>query len=244
MAGLTITATKLYLFLAICRVTLTESSTAKYSKQRLVLISFDGFRHDYIDRENLQNFKRFAREGVKAKSLQPSFVTKTFPNHFTMVTGLYEESHGIISNHMYDPVYKESFSPKNSSHDPKWWNAATPLWIQNEEQTIEGTHETGKSATIFWPGSETTYNNKSASFYFHDYNSNYTTKERLKKIVHLLLNGTDLNFVACYIEQPDRASHRYGPDSKQTSEKLKELDQLFGYFLEMIAHAGLDDKVY
>ena len=154
-----------------------------YSKQRVVVISFDGFRYDYIKRDNLEAFKNFARYGASASSLKPVFTTKTFPNHFTIATGLYEETHGIVGNKFYDPVLKDTF---HKSNDAKWWTGARPIWMLNEERVIEGTNKTGKSATIFWPGSESSYGGKYPSYTYKEYNASYSTKDRFNEIVKLL----------------------------------------------------------
>jgi len=235
---------KLHTYLAIFYslfVNIDSKESRIYSKQRVVLISFDGFRHDYIDRHDLKNFKSFARYGVKADSLKPVFVTKTFPNHFTIATGLYEESHGIIANRMYDPVYKEHFNP--SSTDPKWWNSTKPIWMLNEERVFPDTNKTGKSATIFWPGSETSYGGKFPFFTYKKYNATFSIKDRFDKIVELLMGHSDVNFVACYMNQPDGMAHKHGPDSLETIKMLKDLDKQFGYFQRKMDRAQLLENV-
>ena len=223
-------------------VTAHRKSSA-YSKQRVVLISFDGFRHDFVERHNLAAFKRFARHGVRASSLKPVFTTKTFPNHVTMATGLYEETHGIVGNRFYDAQLNATFI---KSDDPKWWNnsPAKPLWALNENHVIdESTNKTGKSATIFWPGSTSPYHDKWPFFAFKKYNANYTTRDRFDKIVELLLDNHDLNFVACYMQEPDSVAHNTGPESEATAAMLKKVDADFGYFQRKMDKASLLDKV-
>lgn len=213
------------------------------TKQTIVLLSFDGFRHDFIEQENLKNFKEIARSGVRAKSLQTTFVTKTFPNHFTMVTGLYEESHGIVGNYMYDPVYKEHFDPMQSSEDPKWWNATTPIWISNEIQFLKDSKRTRKSATILWPGSETSYDGHWPYYTRKKYESNMTAKNRFDRILNLLTEPNPVNFIACYFDEPDKTAHLYGPDHRNTSRVLKELDDTIGHFVERLKSVDLYDKI-
>jgi ectonucleotide pyrophosphatase/phosphodiesterase family protein 5 len=117
---------------------------------KVVLISFDGFRADYLDNEDLapctSNLRRLWERGLRTEYMEGSFVTKTFPSHYTIATGLYEESHGIVGNHMLDPLYPgEAFDVTN--HDPKWWNDGEPIWVTAEQQNV-------RTATYYWPGSE------------------------------------------------------------------------------------------
>ena len=99
---------------------------------KLLIISFDGFRWDYLQKTNTPNFDKFLRGGVHARlGLKNAFVTNTFPNHFTLVTGMWENIHGIINNEMYDPVLNETFAPwmKKALSDPAWFSVgAEPIW--------------------------------------------------------------------------------------------------------------------
>src|SRR5450432_3097772 len=114
----------------------------------LILISIDGYRADYIDRKLSPNLAALAADGVRATALRSAFPTLTFPNHYTMVTGLYPDHHGIVNNRFVDPVSGKKFvynDPKSTS-DPTWWGGE-PLWVSVEKQ---GKH----AATMFWPGSD------------------------------------------------------------------------------------------
>ena len=214
-----------------------------------VLISLDGFRWDYFERAELKNFNYIIKRGVKAQSLKSTFITKTFPNHFTMATGLYEESHGIIANRMFDPIFNETFVP--STTDSKWWNASVPIWIQNELHSEESAHGSGKStkdktrrsATIFWVGSNVKYNGNLPSFYFPIYNSSFSTEERFNMVISLLKEENPPNFIACYIDEPDKTGHNYGPESEQMKKTLVELDSLFGEFLQKMKNNGFLEHV-
>ncbi|XP_002170658.3 bis(5'-adenosyl)-triphosphatase enpp4 isoform X1 [Hydra vulgaris] len=230
-------------FYFFCFITTGTSLKLKKDRQTVVILSFDGFRYDYVERVNMRHFKEFARNGVKADSLKSAFVTKTLPNHFTMVTGLYEESHGIISNYMYDPKYAEYFDPVLSSKDSKWWSSAVPIWIENELQYLQDGNRTRKSATIYWPGSEATYNGHWQYYTEKKYNQNYTFKARVDKIIDLLLEPDPVNFIACYFEEPDYTSHKYGPDHENTSIVLQKVDGLLGYYINKLKKANLYTKI-
>ena len=115
---------------------------------KLLLISFDGFMNEYIERNETPNFDKLIANGVKAEYMIPVFPTKTFPNHYTIATGLYAENHGIIANGFYDDNLdaRFRFGPIDSSNDERWWGGE-PIWITAEKQGLT-------SATFFWPGSE------------------------------------------------------------------------------------------
>ena len=228
----------------------TENITNTTLKNPIViLISLDGFRWDYFEHVELKNFNYIIKQGVKAQSLKSTFITKTFPNHFTMVTGLYEESHGIIANKMYDPIFNETFVP--STTDSKWWNASVPIWIQNEFHIEDSTlhnmtsnkRKTRRSASIFWVGSNVQYDGKLPYFYFPVYNSSFSTEERFNMVVSLLKEKNPPNFIACYIQEPDKTGHEYGPDSEEIKKALIELDFLFGKFLKKMRNNGFLEHV-
>lgn len=117
-------------------------------KPPLLLVSLDGFRNEYLTRIGLENDPRYeglelaaptlsclAKNGLSAPFMLPSFPTKTFPNHFAIVTGLYPESHGIIANSFYDPILKQEFKIRNpDAGDPKWWGKAEPIWSTVRKQ--------------------------------------------------------------------------------------------------------------
>ena len=221
-------------------------------KPTVILLSFDGFRHDYIKRENLQNFAKLATNGVYSnRGLQSAFVTKTFPNHFTIVTGLYEESHGIVANNMYDPVYEEKFFPGKGSLDQKWWNATIPIWIENEigkrtkveKRPVLERSKPRKSATIFWPGSFVPYRNHRQYYNKHPYDDHYPSKKRFDAVVDLLLEEDPVNFIACYFTEPDSTSHDTGTNSPKLTATLKNLDGLLGQFMDKLKQHNLFDQV-
>ncbi len=132
--------------LAACSTTHRAEKQPPYSPT--ILISLDGFRADYIDRGLTPTLAALARDGVHAKAMKPAFPTLTFPNHYTLVTGLYPDHHGIVANRFSDPATKNKFVYKDASSiaDPAWWGGE-PLWVSVEKQG-------GHAATMFWPGSD------------------------------------------------------------------------------------------
>src|SRR5687768_6178919 len=114
----------------------------------VILISFDGFRHDYLKQVDAPNFKSIIKNGSHADGLIPSFPSKTFPNHYSIVTGLYPGHHGLVDNQFYDPLQQKPYSMRNRGAvtDPVFYGG-TPLWQLAKQHGI-------KSASYFWVGSE------------------------------------------------------------------------------------------
>jgi len=124
-------------------------ATCAEARQTVLLVSIDGFRADYLSRGLTPNLAALAAEGVNA-AMRPSFPSLTFPNHYTLVTGLYPDHHGIVENTMSDPSLAHphfTLSDHEANWDRAWWDEATPLWVTVQRQG-------GHSATMFWPGSE------------------------------------------------------------------------------------------
>ncbi|MBI2498255.1 MAG: alkaline phosphatase family protein, partial [Opitutae bacterium] len=125
----------------------------------LILVSIDGFRWDYLRKYEAPALKALAADGVHARRLIPVFPSKTFPNHYTLVTGLYPAHHGIVGNWFYDPAYNETFGmgKPSSNSEERWWADGEPVWITAGKQGV-------RSACFFWPGSETTHGGIRPSF--------------------------------------------------------------------------------
>ncbi|NWW80353.1 ENPP4 triphosphatase, partial [Climacteris rufus] len=207
------------------------------SVPRLLLVSFDGFRADYLETYKLPHLQEFIEDGVLVKEVTNAFITKTFPNHYTIVTGLYEESHGIVANDMYDADTKKKFSQFNDS-DPFWWDDAVPIWVTNQQQGK------GASAAAMWPGSDVKINNTTPHF-FMKYNFSVKFEERVEKIVGWL-NSSDpvVSFAVLYWEEPDASGHKYGPDDTQNMRRvLEEVDRHVGFLMDKLKASGLWDTL-
>lgn len=203
-------------------------------KPSVILISFDGFRWNYLDNVETKTLSSLAKNGVKASVLN-NFVTKTFPNHYSIVTGRYEENHGIINNRMWDPVYKEFFTMKTV--DPKWYNASEPLWITNQKAG-----DRRLSAVINWVGGSVPYHGQKASF-SPPYNSKLPFKEIVDIVLQQLTKDPPVNFVAMYFNEPDAVGHVFGPNSKEVVDAILKLDNVTGYLVDKLKKVDLFDKV-
>ncbi|CAI9533882.1 unnamed protein product [Staurois parvus] len=209
------------------------------SSPKLILVSFDGFRADYLINYSLPNLQEFIDDGVLVREVTNIFITKTFPNHYTLVTGLYAESHGIVANSMYDSSTKQIFnlSDFSSKTDPFWWNEATPIWVTN--------HRMGrKSGSAMWPGSDVKIQNTTLDD-FLPYNSSVAFAERVNNIMAWFTRPNDpINFATLYFEEPDASGHHFGPEDKEQMAKvLTKVDENIKYLVTKLKEAKLWDTV-
>ncbi|MFZ5747512.1 MAG: ectonucleotide pyrophosphatase/phosphodiesterase [Pseudomonadota bacterium] len=185
-----------------------------------ILISIDGFRADYLDRGATPVLSELAATGVRAAMI-PSFPSKTFPNHYTLVTGLRPDRNGIVANRMLDPRRPgEVFTM--ATLDSFWWDEAEPVWVAAEKAGI-------RTATMFWPGS----NSKVMGTYPHDwqqFNQDVTGRQRVDAIVDWLRRPADNRpkFLTLYFDTVDTAGHQYGPDAAETTQAVADVDALVG----------------
>ncbi|XP_070539559.1 bis(5'-adenosyl)-triphosphatase enpp4-like [Ptychodera flava] len=189
---------------------------------RLLLISFDGFRPDYLGNAQTPNFDQFVSEGVEAEYVVPAFITKTMPCHHTIITGLHPESHGIVGNTMYDPVLDDTFW--FTTKDTEWWdNGGEPLWVTAKKQGLT-------TAAHFWPGGETATNGGYKPDISPPYNGSEPFRQRFDTVVEWIAER-DIDFTCVYITEPDAVGHAYGPDSQEVREETEEVDDILGYLI-------------
>ncbi|TRY54208.1 hypothetical protein DNTS_030472 [Danionella cerebrum] len=230
----------IYLNILIASAELTLSVPTPEQKSTsdsppLLLVSFDGFRADYLKKYSFPNLEKFFADGVLVHELTNVFTTKTFPNHYSLVTGLYAESHGMVASIMYDSASKKHFSIQNDS-DPFWWNEATPIWVSVEESGF-------KAASAMWPGTDVKIQNHPLNYTF-DYNYRVTFQERLGNLTQWMIADKTVKFASLYWEEPDRSGHLYGPEnSTAMSHVLKEVDNYIGFLVKHLFDVGLWEKI-
>ena len=208
-----------------------------------ILISLDGFRADFLNRGLTPTLNSFIAQGVSPKHLLPSFPSVTFPNHFTLVTGLYPESHGVVGNSFWDPSLNEEFTVTPSLvTQSKWWNAE-PLWVTAEKQGI-------RTAIHMWPGSEANISGVAPTFV-----DKYNGTEALSRKVDRVLEFLDLpgeeneseskrpQFVAAYVPNVDSDGHTYGPNSTEIRDTISEVDGMLATLFEGLQERNLTDIV-
>lgn len=202
----------------------------------LILISFDGWRADYIDRASVPNLKALASRGVRAKGLIPSFPAMTFPNHYTIVTGLRPEHHGIIANTIADPSFPERFTlSAATAKDPRWWGGE-PTWVTAIRQGR-------RAATMFWPGSEVAIDGVRPT-YWQPYKEETPNADRVAQVLAWLglPEKERPSFVSVYFEEVDSAGHDHGPDSAEVRTAAEHLDAALGQLLDGVRRLRLDDR--
>jgi len=197
----------------------------------------DGFRWDYPDKANTPNLDYIEKNGVRA-NLQPSFPSKTFPNHYTMATGLYPDHHGIVANEFWDDSLQLFYRipDRKSVKNPVLYNGE-PIWNTAEKQGVS-------SATLFWVGSETAIQGMHPSFW-KNYQHKMPFEDRIDTVIAWLkLPETQRpHLIMWYIHEPDGVGHKYGPESQQTIKKVEYLDSLIGVFLTKLKTSGLAGNV-
>ncbi|XP_041043321.1 venom phosphodiesterase 2-like [Carcharodon carcharias] len=212
---------------------------AGFSQPPLILVSLDGFRAEYLKTwySLLPVIKKLKTCGTHSQYLRAMYPTKTFPNHYTIVTGLYSETHGIVDNNMYDVNLNKSFSLHgDEKNDPVWWGGQ-PLWLTAMYQGL-------KAGTFFWPGSEVkingTYPNK-----FEKFNKSIPFEERVFTILKWLSlpDSERPNFYTMYFEEPDGAGHSFGPVSGGLIEALQSIDQILGMLMDGLKQKNLHNCV-
>ena len=211
------------------------NSAAQQTKHYVVLVSLDGFRYDYAEKYGAKNLMQMASRGASApQGMIPAYPSVTFPNHYTIVTGLYPEHHGLVANSFYDPVRKARFSYTDSKTvvDGSWYGG-TPLWVLAEQQGM-------RAASFFWPGSEAEIQGKRPSYYLA-YDDKIPDSNRVAQIIAWLKLPAEQrpHFITLYYSNVDHAGHSYGPEAPQTGEAVRHVDDMIGKLSEGIATLGL-----
>ena len=187
-----------------------------------VVISLDGFRWDYTNWYDTPFFDFMSTTGVSA-GLIPSYPSKTFPNHYTIATGLYPDNHGIVANEFFDPKTGLLFSLANAQTktDPQFYGGE-PIW--------NTAHRQGKRVSVFyWPGSDVKVNGRYPDkFFYYDKKPHLTFNQRIEGIVNEMSLPEDQrpDLVMAYFEQPDANGHDFGPQSKHTRKAVEQVDSL------------------
>ena len=207
------------------------NSAAAQSAHYVVLVSLDGFRWDYARRDGATHLLALGKQGVWApEGMLPSFPSLTFPNHFTIVTGLYPEHHGLVANSFYDAAKQARYAinDPNAVTDGSWYSG-TPLWSLAESQGM-------RSACLFWPGSEAKIAGFRPTYYLH-FDNQIDDNARIDQVLAWLhLPAEDRpHFITLYYSEPDHEGHEFGPDAPETKAAVIKVDDLVGKL-----KAGLD----
>jgi alkaline phosphatase D len=200
------------------------NADAQVNKHYVVLVSLDGFRYDYPRMYGAKHLLAIGARGASAPDgMIPAYPSLTFPNHYTLVTGLYPEHHGIVANSFYDPARNETYALRDQKtvQDGSWYGGI-PLWSLAEQQGM-------RTACFFWPGSEAKIAGERPSFYLH-YTDHYPDDKRIDKVIEWLQlpEAQRPHFITLYYPNVDHEGHEHGPDSPQVRDAVRHVDELMG----------------
>lgn len=204
--------------------------------ETVVLVSIDGFRWNYLDLKDdrgkplTPTLLDLRERGIAASKMEPVMPSKTFPNHWSIITGLFPAWHGIIDNNMYDRTDGSRFSPENHK-DPKWWEGE-PLWTTLQRSGLT-------AATVMWPGSEVKSSHHSQPDAFQSYDGEMAYEKRVDLVLKRLKGkglpqGRKPSLVTLYLNWVDEAGHAHGPNSPQVREQIINADNAIKRLVEAV----------
>lgn len=230
-----ILACVLFVAALICSVNSVSSisfsaQTEPSARPKVLLLSVGGFRMDYLKNTNCLTLEEFINTGVVAQYVQNSINTASLVNHYSIATGLFPESHGIISRTMFDPLMKSLFN-KDTRESPEWWKNVNPVWIDNEQQGQ------GNSGVCRWPG---VYGPMVPKLNCHDKLDSF--KDDIDRVLEWF-SHKNVNLALLYVDDIKKAAIKWGPNSKQVINKVKLFDFLMRYLLVKIRDRALSVNI-
>lgn len=214
-----------------------RAASSERADRPLILISLDGFHPDYLDRGLTPTLQALADNGVRAEWMTPSFPTKTFPNHYTLVTGLVPDRHGIVENTMSDPeLGRFSLGNREAVGDARWWGGE-PIWITAQRQGL-------RTATLFWPGSEAPILGSHPDEWL-PFDGDMSKQDRVALLFEWLDRPPEQrpHFLTLYFEHVDSAGHSYGPNSAEVDAALVRQDAALTKLVDGLRARNLLDQV-
>lgn len=211
-----------------------KNTPVQQEKPYVILISADGFRYDYIKKYKTPHLNQLAQSGVRAEALIPSFPSITFPNHYTIVTGMYPSHHGLVGNNMYDPKTASRYSMGNAKavKDPSWYGGV-PIWTLAEQQEL-------LTACFYWPGSEAAIGGKLPTYYY-PYNEKIPIANRIQTVVSWLSlpEAERPHLISFYFPEVDHMGHLFGPDAPETEKAVLFVDSAVNALNQAANKTGL-----
>ncbi|MEN9350527.1 MAG: hypothetical protein RL372_1505 [Bacteroidota bacterium] len=210
------------------------NSAAAQKKPYVILISIDGLRADFVDKYNATSLQAYGKNGVVANYMTSSFPSLTFPNHYTIVTGLYPAHHGLVDNTFFDEKANSTYTMSNKKMvaDPYWYGGS-PLWVLAEKQQM-------LTASFYWVASETPIQNTTPTYYYY-YNDKIKIEKRINQIKEWLSlpEKTRPHLITFYMPDVDDAAHNYGPDSKQAEAAVQYIDNVIKQINDAVGSLNL-----
>lgn len=220
-----------------CASARTKAESHRVPPHTLVLISLDGFRWDYLQRPDARRLRELAARGVRAERMIPSFPSKTFPNHYTLVTGLYPEQHGIAANVMLDAALGRFRTGDDPAVRDARWFGGEPIWVTAERQGL-------RSATYFWPGSEAMIGGIHPHWYY-PFDVTTSRAARVTRVLDWLAmpDTAAPKLIAVYFSDVDTDGHNHGPDAPETDAAIARVDSAVGAIIDGIDRLGATGRV-
>lgn len=215
----------IYLLVVLTYQLAAQSDTSQVT----VILSLDGFRWDYPLTGSTPNLNQIASKGVKAVSLIPSFPSKTFPNHYTMATGLVPDHHGLVNNTFFDAELGLIYSIGNAEtrYNPAFYGGE-PIWVTAKKQGV-------KTASFYWVGSELPIKGIQPD-YWKKYDESVSFSQRIDTVISWLRIPKQARprLIMAYYHEPDAVGHHFGPDAPETLNMIHQLDSLVGVLFNRI----------
>lgn len=227
----------LLLALVACASRAPEPKLPRERPLPVLLIGIDGFRPDYLAMPEARTLRALAEGGGHAEALQPAYPSLTFPNHYTLVTGLHPDRHGIINNSMRDPELGSfAMHLRTAVADGRWWGGE-PVWITAKRRGL-------RSATLFWPGSEADVGGQHPDEWL-PYDASLGSARRVQQVLEWLSRpqSSRPDFMTLYFEQVDSIGHDVGPDAPELRRAVSAVDRSVRELLAGIADAGWADRI-
>ncbi len=211
-----------------------KNAIAQLNKPYVILISADGFRYDYADKYDAKYLLQLRKTGVQAESMIPSFPSVTYPNHYSVATGLYPSHHGLVYNQFYDRNRNATYNvaDRKTVEDGTWYGG-TPLWVLAEQQGM-------LSASYQFVGTEAAIQNVYPTYWYR-----YKSNNKIEQSIDIIINWLKLpeytrpHFISFYLGEVDHAGHVFGPDAEQTKAAVHFVDEAIGLLTKKVGALNL-----
>ncbi|WP_345955536.1 ectonucleotide pyrophosphatase/phosphodiesterase [Mucilaginibacter sp. PAMB04168] len=210
-----------------------NNSHTQQNKPYVIVISVDAMRYDYAQRYGAKNLLALSKTGIQATTMQPSYPSITFPNHYTLMTGLYPSHTGLVCNRFYDRKSGALYSSKLASAGEAQWYGGTPLWVLAEKQKMV-------SAAFYWVGSDVPIQGTYPT-YRYKYNEQIGIRDRINTVVNWLKLPANRrpHLITLYFPEVDHAGHHFGPDAPETKRAVLFIDSAVNALQKAVKATGL-----
>ncbi len=221
------------IFLVLTSLTLQTCLSSK-----VILVSLDGFRHDYIEMAkshgyNVSAFEKITELGFRAMKVNNVMLSLTFPSHYSMATGRYTETHGLVGNSFWDPGFQARYKYTNSSInlESRWFeqNGNEPIWLTNQRLGH-------KSGLVYWPAQDARLYGQLPYVSFGLYSDAPTLRYRVDRVMDWITQE-DVNFIMMYFPEPDKSGHRWGPNTTGVFEAIQNTNDGIAYLMQRVDEA-------